>query len=522
MSYASGSIALTGFLESLSPELIDCESRAIAYDSAGSKGEAMTTTRKSATQADSFDPFHASVTALDTAHRLAREIVSGLSTRPVGYRPSPAEMAQALDEPFPESGCDPSDAVTEWLRRAEAGIVASPGPRFFGFVNGGSTPAALAGDWLASAIDQNAGMWLSSPAAAQTELTVLRWLKELFGLPADWVGALTSGATMANLVGLAAARQWAGERLGFDPALDGLSGYPAIPVVSSTEIHASAVKALGTLGLGRGTVRKVPAPGGAISIPDLQTALAEINGPVIVVANAGEVNTGAFDDIDAVADVCHAHSGGAWLHVDGAFGLFASVSPRFAQFNRGIDRADSVAADGHKWLNVPYDCGFSFVRDDAALRSSFNATGAYIAPTPDLGWDPHTHVPEMSRRFRGLAAWCALRAYGREGYREMVERCVDNAHAFANWIDGNNGVTLMAPAPLNIVCFRYVPEGMGDIETDAFNRNAVAAIQRDGRAYVTGTIWNGRAAIRAAFDNWATTTEDVNILQQVVHDQQPN
>lgn len=481
----------------------------------------MTTTRSSVTPADSTDPFHEAVAALDTAHRLSREIVRGLSTRPVGYRPSPAEMEQALDEPLPTLGCDPSDAVTEWLQRAEAGIVASPGPRFFGFVNGGSTPAALAGDWLASAIDQNAGMWLASPAAAQTELTVLRWLKELFGLPSDWVGALTSGATMANLVGLAAARQWAGERLGFDPALDGLSGNPQIPVVSSTEIHASAVKALGTLGLGRGTVHRVPAPGGAISIADLRAALAEFEGPVVVVANAGEVNTGAFDDIDAVADVCDAHPGGAWLHVDGAFGLFASVSPRFAAFNRGIDRADSVGADGHKWLNVPYDCGFAFVRDAAALRAAFNATGAYIAPTPDLGWDPLTHVPEMSRRFRGLAAWCALRAYGREGYRTMVERCVDNAHAFAAWVERTDGVTLMAPAPLNIVCFRYVPDGLDDDATDAFNREAVAAIQRDGRAYVTGTVWNDRAAIRAAFDNWSTTVRDVEILQQVILDQLP-
>lgn len=479
----------------------------------------MATTKEPQPQALNDDPFAESVRALDAAHQLAREIVAGLAMRPVGYRPSPEEMAAALDEPLPEDGCDPGEAVVEWLRRAERGIVASPGPRFFGFVNGGSTPAALAGDWLASAIDQNAGLWLASPAAAQTELTVLRWLKELFALPAGWAGALTSGATMSNLVGLAAARQWAGERLGFDPAADGLGGNPPIPVVSSTEIHASAVKALGTLGIGRGSVRHVPAPGGAIDITALRTALAAIEGPVIVVANAGEVNTGAFDDLDAVAAVCEAHQAGAWLHVDGAFGLFASVSPRFGHLNRGIERVDSVGADGHKWLNVPYDCGFAFVRDAAALRASFNASGAYIAPTPDLGWEPHTHVPEMSRRFRGLAAWCALRAYGRAGYREMVERCVENAAAFAGWIERTDGLELVAPAPLNIVCFRYVPHAMDDETADAFNRAAVAAIQRDGRAYVTGTVWDGRAAIRAAFDNWATTGRDVEIFQEAVYDQ---
>ena len=478
------------------------------------------TTRPPATEPVASDPFAESVTALDTAHRLAREFVAGLGTRQVGQRPSPGQMAAALDEPLPEVGCNPGDAVLEWLRRAEPGIVASPGPRFFGFVNGGSTPAALAGDWLASAIDQNAGMWLASPAAAQTELTVLRWLKELFGLPEAWSGALTSGATMANLVCLAAARQWAGERLGFDPAVDGLGGHPPIPVVSSTEIHASAVKALGTLGLGRGSIRRLPAPGGQIDIAELRTALAEIDGPVIVVANAGEVNTGAFDDIEAVAAVCKAHEGGVWLHVDGAFGLFANVSPRYAHLNRGIERADSVGADGHKWLNVPYDCGFAFVRDGDALRAAFNATGAYIAASADLGWDPLTHVPEMSRRFRGLAAWCALRAYGRSGYREMVERCVDNAAAFADWIERTDGLELMALAPLNIVCFRYVPPGLDEAATDAVNRAAVASIQRDGRAFVTGTVWNGRAAIRAAFDNWATTMRDVGILQGAIRDQQ--
>jgi glutamate/tyrosine decarboxylase-like PLP-dependent enzyme len=213
-------------------------------------------------------------------------------------------MASALDEPLPEQGCAPEMAVAEWFARAEPGIVASPGPRFFGFVNGGSTPAALAGDWLASALDQNAGMWLSSPAAAQTELTVLAWLKDLFDLPATWAGALTSGATMANLVGLAAARQWAGERLGFDPAADGLADHPPIPVVSSTEIHASARKSLATLGFGRDRVRRLPAPGGALDLDALDAALTETSGPLIVVANAGEVNSGAFDDLAAIADRC--------------------------------------------------------------------------------------------------------------------------------------------------------------------------------------------------------------------------
>jgi len=476
------------------------------------------TPRSETAKAPAGDAFAAVTAALDRAHALAREWAGGLAGRPVSRRLGPEEMATLLDEPLPQQGSDPADVAAEWLDRAGPGIVASPGPRFFGFVNGGSTPAALAGDWLASAIDQNAGFWLSSPAAAQTELVVLGWLKALFGLPAGWSGAMTSGATMANLVGLAAARQWAGGRLGFDPAADGLAGHPPIPVVSSTEIHASALKALGTLGIGRAAVRLVPAPGGAVDLDALGAALGEIDGPVVVVANAGEVNTGAFDALDRVADLCQARPAGAWLHVDGAFGLFAAVSSRYRALVAGIDRADSVAADGHKWLNVPYDSGFAFVRDAEALRAAFSATGAYIAPAAGAGWDPASHVPEMSRRFRALAAWCALKAYGREGYRDLVERCCANATAFADWVEATDGVELMAPSPLNIVCFRVVAPGLTDDRLDALNHATVAAIQRDGRAFVTATTWRGRAAIRAAFDNWATTLDDVAILQQAVAD----
>ena len=452
--------------------------------------------------------------ALREAHALATAFLASLPQRPVSQVPTPAEMAAALDEALPENGCDPAGVVGEWFARAERGITASPGPRFFGFVNGGVTPAALAGDWLASAIDQNAGLWAGSPAAAQTELVVLRWLRELFGLPAAWQGALTSGATMANLVGLVTARQWAGRQLGFDAAGDGLAGRPPIVVVASSEIHLSAVKCLGTLGFGRNQVRRVAARCGAVDLAALASVLRGIDGPVILIGNAGEVNSGHFDDLAALADLRDGHPGGAWLHVDAAFGLFAAVSPRLAHLVRGIERADSVAADGHKWLNVPYDCGFAFVRDGALLREAFAVGGAYIAG--GAGWDPFTHVPEMSRRFRGLAAWCALKGYGRAGYRALVERCVDNAAAFARWVEATPGVELMNPAPLNIVCFRLVRTGLDELANDELNRAAVCAIQSDGRAFVTGTVWQGRAAIRAAFDNWRTTAADVRLLQEAV------
>ncbi|MCO5177530.1 MAG: pyridoxal-dependent decarboxylase [Thermomicrobiales bacterium] len=466
----------------------------------------------------STDPFADADAVLEQASETAREWVRRLATQPVSRRIGPTEMAELLNEPLPEHGTDARDVVQAWLDRARGGIVASPGPRFFGFVNGGSTPAALAGDWLASAIDQNAGFWLSSPAAAQTELVVLDWLKSLFHLPTEWHGAITSGATMSNLVGLAAARQWAGNQLGFDPALDGLAGHPPIPVISSTEIHASARKALGTLGIGRASVQEIAAPGGAIDLDELRAALEALDGPAIVIANAGEVNTGAFDAIDKAAAICRAHAPGVWLHVDGAFGLFAAASPQLRPLVAGIEQANSVAADGHKWLNVPYDSGFAFVRDVDMLRAAFNAIGPYIAPAADTGWEPASHVPEMSRRFRALPAWCALKAYGRDGYRDLVERCCSNAGSFGEWVESTPGIELLAPVPLNIVCFRVVAPDLAATQLDALNAEVAAAIQRDGRAFVTGTSWRGQYAIRAAFDNWATTQSDVEILQQAVLD----
>jgi glutamate/tyrosine decarboxylase-like PLP-dependent enzyme len=298
-----------------------------------------------------------------------------------------------------------------------------------------------------------------------------------------------------------------------------LIGCPPIAVVSSEAIHASARKALANAGFGRDAVRTVPAPGGRVDLAALKAELAKINGPVIVVANAGEVNSGQFDDLNGVAELVEAHPGGAWLHVDGAFGLFAGASPLYAERIAGIGRADSVTSDGHKWLNVPYDCGFVFYKDAENARATFTTLAAYLAG--DGGWDADDYSPDMSRRFRALSAWCALKAYGREGYRAMVERCVDNARAFMDWIEATPGIELMnrerqLETPFNIVCFRLACDGKSDAETDELNRRAAAAIQADGRAYVSGTAWEGRRGMRAAFDNWATTLDDVAILEDAV------
>jgi glutamate/tyrosine decarboxylase-like PLP-dependent enzyme len=467
---------------------------------------------------DQTNPFDEVAAALDHAHARSREFIVALPDRPVGTRVTASEMRRRFEAPLPERGCSPEEALDEWLQRADPGITASPGPRFFGFVTGGSTPAGVAADWLASTIDQNAGIWASSPAAASTDEAAIKWLKELFDLPAAWAGSMTSGATMANLVGLAAARQWASLKLGFDAANDGLAGNPRIPVISSTEIHASAKKALNILGFGRSSVWLLPAPGARLDLNALSAELASSEGPAIVIANAGDVNTGAFDDLAALVDRCDAHSGGVWVHVDSAFGLFARLSPRTAHLLNGIDRVDSVASDAHKWLNVPYGCGFAFVRDEAVLTSVFASQAAYLAPPPGSGRDSDSYGPEMSQRMRSLSVWCALRAFGRDGYRDLVERCLDNAATFAQWIVATPQIELVAPAHLNIVSFRYVPKDSSPEETDRFNRQAVLEIKRDGRVFVTPTVWDGKAAIRAAFDNWTTTASDVETLKETVRD----
>lgn len=463
--------------------------------------------------------------AVSRASELAESWLSALPDRPMNATATPDVMVPLLDEPLPEAGMAPEAVISEWMQRAEPGIVSSSSQRYFGFVVGGVLPAALGGDMIASAIDQNCGIWSMSPAGAQTELVVVRWLKELFGLPAAWSGIMTSGATMSNFVGLAAARQWASRELGFNAAEDGLGGQPPINVVSGQHIHASARKVLGNLGLGRRSVQTVPAPGGRVDVAALAETIAGIDGPVIVIGDAGEVNTGQFDDLEALAEVCRNHAGGAWLHVDAAFGLFAAASSSHSYLTAGIQHADSVAADAHKWLNVPYDSGFAFVKDEASLRGAFATSGAaYLAGSG--GWDADDYSAEMSRRFRALPAWCALRSLGRAGYREMVDRCLTNARKLSTWVDEQPWLELMnaermRETPFSIVCLRFTDPQWDDTEHDSHNRNLLAALQADGRIYASTTQWEGKAAMRFAFDNWMTTSEDVDLIFNVLSELRP-
>jgi glutamate/tyrosine decarboxylase-like PLP-dependent enzyme len=455
-----------------------------------------------------------SVAALERVATEARDYLARLAEAPV-REPGSDEAAKRFGGSLPDEGAGTLATIEELLRDGTEAHVRSSGPRFFHWVIGGSTPAALAADWITSLLDQNAGGWDATPLGASLEHVSIQWLLDLFELPAEWSGVLTTGATTANFTGLAAARQWWGEQHGVDISESGFSGLPQVPVLSSQFIHISARKALAMLGLGRARVTDCSGPDGSFDPAALQREL-QRSGPAIVIANAGEVNAGHFEPIREVAEIAHAHN--AWVHVDGAFGLFARISPRVAKLADGVELADSVISDGHKWLNVPYDCGFAFVRDPAYLRATFTAGAAYL-PEDDGSRPVFGYMgPELSRRARALAVWATLRAYGRNGYRAIVERCLDNAAHLAHHVDEAEDAELLLPAPLNIVFFRYRPPDASEDELDDLNLAIEQEILHDGRVYLGTTRWNGVVGFRPAFVNWRTTKEDAALVLETVRD----
>jgi glutamate/tyrosine decarboxylase-like PLP-dependent enzyme len=446
----------------------------------------------------------------------ARAFIDGIDDRPV-LAPGAARVAAGYRSPLPEAGVGAATAIGELLQGLDA-ATGTTGPRFFHWVSGGVTPAALAGDWLTGLLDQQAYTWLGSPLGVELELVALGWLKELFGLPSELHGVMTSGATMANFVGLASARQWWGERHGVDVSEAGLGGLPAMPVLASGYIHASSLKALSMLGVGRGAVTRLVADDvGRLDADALERALRDLGGaPAVIVASAGEVNAGDFDPIEVMAELAETH--GAWLHVDGAFGLFAAVSPRTAQLVRGVERADSVTVDGHKWLNVPYDTGFAFVRDRDALVRSFAYAADYLPPADDPRPTMGALAPEGSRRARSLAVWSTLRAYGRDGYRTMIEGHLDLAARLARRVDDAPDLHRLADMPLNIVCFRFDPGGMDEARLDELNARLGERVLQDGRVFVGTTRYGGRVAFRPTIVNWRTRPEDVDLLVDVIRE----
>jgi glutamate/tyrosine decarboxylase-like PLP-dependent enzyme len=431
---------------------------------------------------------------LESAAERAIRYLEGVKERRVGPAAEAVRALAALNEPFPEGPADGAEVLRLLDEIGSPATMAMAGPRFFGWVIGGSLPAALAANWLAAAWDQNAGLFASTPIATVLEEVSLRWLLEALGLPAGSGGAFVTGATVANFTALAAARHAVLARAGWDVEARGLFGAPEIQVVVGEEAHPSLIKSLGMLGMGRDRVVRVPVDGQGRMRADVLPAL---RSPAIVCVQAGNVNTGAFDP---AADIIPAaRAAGAWVHVDGAFGLWAAASPRYRHFAEGFAGADSWATDAHKWLNVPYDSGLAFVRSPEDLRAAMGLTAAYLPQGEHR--EPSQYVPELSRRARGVEIWAALKSLGRGGLAELVERCCAHAKRFAD------GLSAMGFEVLNEVVLNQVLVSFGSPEMTA---RAIAAIQEDGTCWCGGTVWQGRTAMRISVSSWATTEADVD------------
>ena len=428
----------------------------------------------------------------DAANR-AIQYLESLDERRVGPEPAAIERLRELETPLPEGPSNPRDTIALLDAHSDA-LLAMSGPRFFGFVIGGTLPAALAANWLAGAWDQNAAYFFSSPLSEQVEDVALGWLVDLLGLPAGTGAGFVTGATTANFTCLAAARHAALHAEGWDVEADGLFGAPPVAVVVGEEAHPSLIKALGMLGFGRNRVVRVPVDGQGRMRADAFPA--NLRAPAIVCLQAGNVNTGAFDPAEEIMPL--ARAAGAWVHVDAAFGLWAAASPRYAHLMAGCADADSWATDAHKYLNTPYDSGLAFVRDPETLRTAMAVTAAYL-PAPTTR-DACSYTPELSRRARGVEVWAALHSLGRSGVAELVERTCHLASTFAERLRGA-GFSILNEVVLNQVLVSF-----GDAET---TERVIASIQREGVLWAGVTRWQGNTAMRISVSGWSTTEADV-------------
>ncbi len=428
------------------------------------------------------------------AHAL--KYLETLESRPVAPDPAAVANLKSLDIALPLRGAEPDSVIDELNRLGGPATMAMAGPRFFGFVIGGSLPAALAANWLASAWDQNTGLYNSTPATSFIEEIALKWLVDLLGLPPQTAGAFVSGTSVAHLTALAAARHSVLERAGWDVEADGLFGAPPVTVIIGQEAHPTLRKALGIIGFGRKRVVEVPSD----TQGRMQVArIPKFEGPTVICVQAGNVNTGSFDSISAACDA--AQENRAWVHVDGAFGLWAKVAPSRAHLVAGVERADSWATDGHKWLNVPYDSGIAFVRDARVLRSAMSISAEYL-PHESEHRNPSDYTPELSRRARGVDIWAALKSLGREGVEEMVERHCRQARRFAE------GLSAAGFEILNDVVLNQVLVSFGSAEE---TERVIAGIQRDGTCWCGGTVWQGKTAMRISVISWNTTDADIEL-----------
>jgi glutamate/tyrosine decarboxylase-like PLP-dependent enzyme len=414
---------------------------------------------------------------------------------------------------LPEKGIGALKALHQFDEEYAPMLTNSAGPRYFGFVTGGSTPAAISGDWLVSAYDQNA-CGSNDSIAPQIEKQTIHFFKQLFGLDEHYFGSFVTGATVSNMTNLAIARQWAGEQIGVDVSEEGAASIPNLKIVSAT-IHSSAVKSAAMLGIGRKAVVRIDTlpHREAIDIDKLEAFLEENSSqhanPIILIANAGTVNTVDFDDLVTIGKLKEKYK--FWMHVDAAFGGFAAVSTKYAHLMDGINYADSITIDAHKWLNVPYDAAMQFTRHKKLQLKVFQNSAAYLGD-PEKSPDFFHYTPENSRRFRALPSWMTLMAYGKEGYAEIIERNCACAKQLGDWIETSSKYTLLAPVKMNVVCFTLKSADLTLEKIQAF----LAKIRDDGRVFFTQTIYKGTPAIRAAISNWQTDTNDIEIAKEVL------
>jgi glutamate/tyrosine decarboxylase-like PLP-dependent enzyme len=452
---------------------------------------------------------------LEETAGLAASYLEKLPERPVGWLADVDALRSRLGGPLPEEPTDCRQVIADLADAVEPGLVASPGGRYFGFVIGGTEPAAIAADWLTSTWDQNAGLFVCCPSSAVVEEVAGAWLVQLLGLPSGVGFGLVTGCQMAHVTALAAARHGVFARAGWDVGERGLIGAPAVRVLAGAQRHITVDRALRLLGFGSGSIIPIESDGqGRMIAAALSDALATADGPTIVCAQAGNVNTGAFDPLDEIADL--ASGAGAWLHIDGAFGLWAAASPAHRHLVAGADRADSWAVDAHKWLNVPYDSGIAFCANPEAQQAAMGVRASYLihaepgGPRDALEWNP-----EFSRRARGFPIYAAIRSLGRSGIAELIERCCGHARRFAEALEAAPHAEVLNDVVLNQVLVRFV-DTAGD--HDAYTDAVIEAVQSDGTCWLSGTTWQGMRAMRISVSSQATTGDDVErSIEAILH-----
>ena len=438
---------------------------------------------------------------------LACEYNRGVRSHRVNATASAEDLRASLGGPLPEDGLEPEEVITALARHAEPGLVATSGPRFFGFVIGGSVPAALAADWLATAWDQNASLHVVSPAAAIIEEVIALWILDLLGLPPTASIGFVTGGQMANFTCLSAARHEVLRQAGWPVEDDGLTAAPPVQVIVGAEAHATIFSSLSMLGLGRNRAIHVATDEqGRVRTNELAHVLRNCDGPTIVCAQAGNVSTGAFDPIEEIARLTHERGG--WLHVDGAFGLWARVSAAVRSLVTGVEDADSWAVDAHKWLNVPYDSGIAIVKHPDAHRAAMRVSASYLKESGSSARDPDLWTPESSRRARGIAIYAALKSLGRRGVEALVDRCCGHARHMAERLGRVPGVKILNDVVLNQVLARFDPPTADS--ADRFTQAVLARVQSEGTCYPSGATWHGQEVMRISISNWSTTEADID------------